>query len=78
MNAPLCSTVLSLSILGLTACASSTDKTTYAQPARVVNPGEGGIELDSEYMAYVERIARRRGIVVQWLHPPTKRVAASQ
>ena len=76
MKAPLSIAALSLSVLGLAACTSSMDKSAYVEPARVVNPGE--VRIDEEYMAYVERTARRRGIDVQWVHPPTKRVAAQQ
>ncbi len=34
-------------------------------------------ERDAAYMAVVERVARRRGIVVQWVHPPLTRVASA-
>jgi len=78
MKAPLRIAVLSLSVLGLSACTSSMDKSAYVEPARVMNPGEVRIERDAAYIAYVERTARRRGIQVQWVNPPTKRVAAQQ
>ena len=32
------------------------------------------IETDAEYMARVEKEARRRNIGVTWIHPPSKRV----
>ena len=64
--------VLSLSIAGLSACATSPPvaQAPLAQP----RPGEVRITGDSAYIAQVERMARRRGIDVQWVHPPTKRV----
>lgn len=61
-------------ILGLSACASTQDRRAYVEPERTLSPGEVRYAQDVEYMAYVERIARRRGITVQWVHPPTKRV----
>lgn len=76
MKAPLRVAVLSLSVLGLAACASSQEGSAYVEPARVMNPGEVRIERDAEYVAYVERVARRRGIYVQWVNVPTKRVVA--
>lgn len=77
MKAPLRIIVLSLSVLGLAACASSQEGSAYVEPARVTNPGEVRIERDAEYIAHVEREARRRGIYVQWVNVPTKRVAAT-
>lgn len=74
MNAVLRGAALSLSVLALTACASAQDKSAYVQPVRVVDPGQPRIEQDQEYIAYVERTARRRGITVQWVNPPVKRV----
>jgi N-acetylglucosamine kinase-like BadF-type ATPase len=74
MNAPLRMAVLSLSILGLAACAGMETRSTQAQPERSLKPGEVRIVRDDAYIAYVERAARRRGIDVQWVHPPSKRV----
>lgn len=73
MNAPLRIMVLSLSALGLSACASSQESSAYAEPARVANPGDVSFEQDASYITIVERAARDRGVVVQWVHPPTKR-----
>lgn len=78
MKAPLCIAMLSLSVLGLAACTSSMDKSAYVEPARVMTPGEARIERDAAYIAYVERTARRRGVYLQWVNPPTKRIAAQQ
>jgi hypothetical protein len=78
MKSPLRIAVLSLSVLGLAACASSQEGSAYVEPARVVGPNETRIERDAEYIAYVERQALRRGIYVQWVNVPTKRVVAAQ
>jgi len=78
MKAPLRIAVLSLSVLGLAACTSSMDKSAYVEPDRVMDPGEVRIERDAAYIDYVERTARRRGIYVQWVNPPTKRLVATQ
>lgn len=74
MNAPLRMAVLSLSILGLAACAGMEARSTQAQPERSLKPGEVRVVQDDDYVAYVERVARRRGIEVQWVHPPSKRI----
>lgn len=74
MNASLRIGVLSLSVLALAACAATEDRSTYVEPARVSSPGEVRVVKDEAYVAYVERVARRRGIFVQWVNTPTKRV----
>ncbi len=76
MSKPLRFLTLSLLILGLSACASTQDRRAYAEPERTLSPGEVRYEQDGEYIGYVERIARRRGITLQWVHPPTRRVKA--
>ena len=48
----------------LCACAG-THELTSTQPAV-----QKEITPEQEYMAYVERIARRRGIGVTWVNPP--------
>ncbi len=67
--------VLSLSVLGLAACASS-HPVARAPQAEPLRPDEVRIERDQAYIAYVERMARRRGMNVQWVNPPNRRVAA--
>jgi hypothetical protein len=64
--------VLSVSMLGLAACASSGGTTSYSaekpyQQTRLTN--------DELYMARVEAYARRRGIDLTWVNPPRKIVA---
>ena len=63
--------VLSASILGLAACASTGQTTSYTptqdQPSIT--------DDDDAYMARVEAYARRRGIDLTWVHPPRRDVA---
>lgn len=62
-----------LCLLGLSACASHEEKTAYVAPERIGNSSP--IVTDDAYVAAVERQARRRGIYLQWVNMPTKRVA---
>lgn len=70
MNASLRVVVLSLSVLGLAACAGMPEKPTQTQRAPSI------MDADEAYVAYVERIARRRGIDVVWVNVPRARVPA--
>lgn len=67
MNASLRMAVL-VSVVGLAACAGMQSKTAY-----VPEPKTPSIMDDDEaYIAYVERVARRRGIEVVWVNTPRK------
>lgn len=66
--------VLSLSVLGLSACATS-HPVARAPAAEPPPAGEIRYERDHAYIAYVERLALRRGMQVQWVNPPNRRVA---
>lgn len=66
--------VLTLSVAGLSACASSQESTAYV-PARTVESSPEPILTDDAYVAHVERVARRRGIYLQWVNLPTKRAS---
>jgi len=66
--------VLSISALGLCACAGTPQRVSQAPPPVVGKPGL--FVADGEYITRVEQMARRRGIDVQWVNPPTKRVAS--
>ncbi|MEO6264378.1 MAG: hypothetical protein ABIO58_05410 [Luteimonas sp.] len=68
--------ILSLSVLGLAACASMQDKTAMA-PAMTAGQ-HATIQTDYAYMAKVESIARARGVDVQWVNPPVKRSVPHQ
>jgi hypothetical protein len=62
--------VLSVSLPGLAACASSGDTTSYNTPARQF--AQTDVDSDQLYMARVEAAARRRGIDLHWVNPPRK------
>lgn len=51
----------------LAACATTGDHASNPPPAR------GTVTTDQAYVAAVERIARMRGILVQWVNPPSRR-----
>lgn len=53
--------------LALTGCATTREHA--ASPARA-----GSVVSDDAYVAAVERLARMRGIQVQWVNPPTRRI----
>lgn len=62
----------SLCAMGLGACAGGQQHAAYVAPQRVGPPQP--IVTDEAYVAAVERVARRRGIYVQWVNLPSKRV----
>lgn len=66
MNASLRMAVLSLAVLGLSACAGMETKSASAEPRE-----PSLIDPDSDYISRVEEIARRRGVEVNWVNPPT-------
>lgn len=76
MKALPCIAVLSLSLIALSACKTTEEKSAYVAPEKVVAPGtmyQPRVEQDAEYIAYVEAVARRRGVKVQWVNAPQKR-----
>ncbi len=53
-----------------------TTESAYVPAARPAPPGttyQPRIEEDRAYVAYVESVARRRGVTVRWVHKPVKR-----
>jgi hypothetical protein len=72
MNAFLGTAMLSLTVMGLSACAGTSERSgsNYVPPQRAPSI----IDDDDEYVARVEAIARRRGIDLVWVHVPRKRV----
>lgn len=56
--------VLALSVAGLAACASMDDQAAQVSP-------QPTIDADAAYMSRVEELARRRGIDVVWINPPS-------
>lgn len=61
--------------LALSACASSGGMASALGPAASPQQGER-ILTDSAYVSAVERVARDRGIDVQWVNPPQRRIPA--
>ena len=72
MNARLRIAVLSLSVLGLSACAGSQTKSSYVEPS-LSKHAVAGMTRDDRYVSAVERLAKRRGIEVVWVNPPDRR-----
>ena len=68
--------VLTVSMLGLAACASSGGTTSYQQRAEPYQATR--MSSDEAYMARVEAYARRRGIDLTWVNPPKKVVAKQE
>ena len=73
LRAAILSLSLSLSVLGLAACAGMQQKSGSAFVAPQRAPSI--MDNDELYIAQVERIARRRGIEVVWVNVPRKPVA---
>lgn len=73
MNALLRTAVLSLTAMGLSACAGTNERSgsSYVPPQRAPSI----MDADEAYIAKVERLARQRGIDVVWVHVPSKQVA---
>ncbi|UNK49320.1 hypothetical protein MNR01_16600 [Lysobacter sp. S4-A87] len=67
MNASLRMVVL-VSVCGLAACAGMESKSTYVPEQKKPSI----MDNDEAYIAYVERVARRRGIEVVWVNSPRK------
>lgn len=78
MNALSRIAVLSLSVLGLAACAGTQTRSSYVEPASVAPQATAEMSRDDRYIATVERIARRRGIGVVWVNPPNRERAVAQ
>lgn len=76
MNTPLRICLLSLSAFALASCAATENRSTYVEPTAVSRSGEVRVVKDQAYISYVERNARRRGIYLQWVNVPTKRVTS--
>lgn len=69
--------IAALSLLGLSACQTTTEKSAAAAPRPSHAPAamyQPRVEDDLEYIAYVERVARRRGLILQWVNKPQKRI----
>jgi hypothetical protein len=77
MNTKMCSLVVLVAGLSLSGCKSMDEKTGAIAPAaKPASPGTmyaPRIEENAAYVAYVETMARRRGVTVRWVHKPAKR-----
>ena len=69
MKASLRIVAVSFAVMLLGACAGTQHMTSTGAPA---SQSQDRPELTSDelYIAYVERVARRRGIHVTWVNPP--------
>ncbi|MFZ5638381.1 MAG: hypothetical protein ACOY82_17530 [Pseudomonadota bacterium] len=66
--------IVLLAMAALPGC--KTTESAYVPAARPVAPAtqyQPRIEEDRAYVAYVESVARRRGVSVRWVHKPVKR-----
>lgn len=68
MNVALRCAVAAVIAVGLAACTTTQDRRVASHTP--VEAGAWRSDLDSEYVARVERIARRRGVDVHWIHAP--------
>jgi hypothetical protein len=75
MNAPARIVILSLSVIGLAACAGMQQRSgaAYVAPQRAPSI----MDDDDAYIAKVEAIARQRGLDVVWVNKPRKAPARS-
>lgn len=73
MKTPLKVAGLIVSSLVLASCASTGDFAARSEPTRAGPPDP--IITDEAYVSAVERAALRRGVMVQWVNVPTKRIA---
>ena len=75
MNRFLQAVLVASAALVLSACASSGGMASAPGPAASPQQGER-ILTDGEYVSAVERLARSRGVHVQWVNPPQRRYPA--
>ncbi|QCO67332.1 hypothetical protein E5843_05220 [Luteimonas yindakuii] len=72
----LCRFVPVLLVLALAACASSGPMASSTAPSARPDVQPNLMHDDGEYIARVNAEARRRGLLVHWVNPPPKHVAA--
>jgi hypothetical protein len=68
--------VLAIAALSLPGCRTMDDSalaTPSPAPAQTATTYQPRIEEDARYVAYVENMARRRGVIVRWVNKPVKR-----
>jgi hypothetical protein len=71
-----CAVLAAVAVLSLPGCRTTGDSA-YVPPPKAAPPASTTfspqIETDEAYVAYVESVARRRGVLVQWVNKPQKR-----
>ena len=81
MNAKLCSLLVLAAGLSLSGCTTTGGTAQLTPAVKPMSPGSTyapQLVENAEYMAYVETVARRRGVNVHWVNKPVKRHAAEQ
>lgn len=76
MNAKLCSLFVLAAGLSLSGCRTTGESAQFVPVAKPVPPGSTyapQIVENREYVAYVENVARRRGVTVRWVNKPVRR-----
>lgn len=69
MKASLRIAAVSFAAMLLGACAGTREMTSTGAPASEPK-AQPELTSDQQYIAYVERIAKRRGIHLTWVNPP--------
>ena len=57
-------------ISSLSACASMNGKDSNPDRNKFAQTSENKSDLDEQYIAEVESVARTRGVLVKWVNPP--------
>lgn len=81
MNVKLCSLLILVAAVSLPGCRTTDSSARYVPTLAQAVPGstyEPRIEENAEYVAYVQSVARRRGVTVRWVNKPVKRHADQQ
>lgn len=70
---PLVLAIAALSLPGCRTMDDSASATPPPAPAQTATTYQPRIEEDARYVAYIENMARRRGVIVRWVNKPVKR-----
>lgn len=76
MNVKLCLLLVLAAAVSLPGCRTTEGSARYvpaAKPAARGSTYEPRIEENAEYVAYVQSVARRRGVTVRWVNTPVRR-----
>lgn len=75
MSLPVRTLTVMVLVLGLNACASTSAPLAAAPQLEAAATAEHGDQSqeDLRYMSRVERLAKKQGVRVQWVNPPSKR-----